>query len=273
MGKFKIGLQLYSVRDKMAEDMEATLKAVKEMGYDYVEFAGYFGKTAEEVRKLLDDIGLECISVHQAPGIFKTDYESSVEYLKTIGAKYVAIPWINKEDLITDEFVNLIKDLGAKFKKDGLTLLYHNHDFEFNKYEGKFILDWLYDTIDASLLETEIDTCWVRYAGYDPAEYVKKYTGRAPIVHLKDFKCSAFDGTPVYGLIDEKGENNEDGKDKKADFMFQPVGHGVQDVPSIIAAAEAAGAHTLIVEQDKSDDRPSLESVKMSIDYLKSLGL
>ena len=73
MKKFRIGLQLYSIRDAMEKDMDAALKAVKEMGYDCVEFAGYFGKSAEEVKALLDKYGLECVSVHQAPQLFKDD--------------------------------------------------------------------------------------------------------------------------------------------------------------------------------------------------------
>ena len=92
MKKFKVGIQLYSLRDAMEKDMDATLKAVKEMGYDYVEFAGYFDKSAEEVRTLLDKYGLECVSVHQAIGLFEEEGKAAVDYLNTIGAKYCAIP-------------------------------------------------------------------------------------------------------------------------------------------------------------------------------------
>lgn len=273
MKKFKIGLQLFSVRDEMKADMESTLKEVKKMGYDCVEFAGYFGKSADEVKKLLEETGLECNSVHQTHNVYLEDFKTNVDYIKTFGVKYSVIPWMQKEKVGTEEFINEVKTVGAKLKEEGITLLYHNHDFEFEKKDGMYILDWVYSSVDSSILQTEIDTCWAKFAGCDPVEYILKYTGRAPIVHLKDFTANNFKGGPVYGLIDSKGEGGSSDSKNDTGFEFQPVGYGVQDIPSIIAAAEKAGTHTLIVEQDQSPTRPPLESAKMSIDYLRSLGL
>lgn len=279
MKQFKVALQLYSIRDDMAQDMDAALKKVKEMGYDYVEFAGYFGKTAEEVKALLDKHGLECISVHQGYEVFLENPEENVNYLKTIGAKYCAVPWMGVEKHAgTPAWEQTVKDfntVGKLLKDNGIQLLYHNHDFEFNKHEGKFLLDWLYETISEDLLATEIDCCWVRYAGYDPADYVKKYTGRSPVVHLKDFECSNFDMGAVYALIDNDGNEGDSDKPEsreEAGFMFKPVGHGIQDIPAILAAAEAAGADYVVVEQDQSPERPAMDSAKMSREYLKSIG-
>ncbi len=90
----KVGLQLYSIRWQMEEDMDAALKAVKEMGYDYVEFAGYFGKSADEVAALLEKYDLKCISVHQGYSVFLDKPGENVEFLKKIGAEYCAIPWM-----------------------------------------------------------------------------------------------------------------------------------------------------------------------------------
>ena len=279
MKKFKVALQLYSIREDMEKDMDAALKQVKEMGYDYVEFAGYFGKTAEEVKALLDKYGLECISVHQSYDVFLEDAKANTDYLKTIGAKFCAVPWMGVEKHAGSEnWEQTVKDfnkVGKILKDAGIQLLYHNHDFEFNKFENKFLLDWLYETIDEDILKTEIDCCWVRYAGYDPAEYVKKYTNRSPVVHLKDFECKNFDMGAVYALIDSDG--NDGGTDKPesredAGFMFKPVGYGIQDIPAILKAAEEAGAEYVVVEQDQSPERPAMESAKMSREYLKSLG-
>ncbi len=205
MKKFNVGVQLYSVRDQMEKDMYGTLKAVKEMGYDYVEFAGYFGKSADEVKAMLDELGLKAISVHQGYDLFLEEGQKAVDFLKTIGAKYCAIPWMGPENHKGsenfDKAVENIKSVAKLLKDNGIQMLYHNHDFEFETVDDKFKLDWLYETIDADLLKTEIDTCWVHYAGYDPAEYLLKYTGRAPVVHLKDFNCKALGGGPVYALI------------------------------------------------------------------------
>lgn len=275
MGNLKIGLQLYSVRDDMEKDMYGTLKQVKEMGYDYVEFAGYFGKSAEEVKAMLDELGLTAISVHQVHSLFLEEGQPAVDYLKTIGAKYAAIPWMAAEDhkgaAHYDEVIAGIKKAAELLKDNGIKMLYHNHDFEFKTFEDKFLLDWLYETIPADLLETEIDTCWVKYAGYDPCEYIKKYAGRSPIVHLKDFTCKRFGGGPAYALIDENGNEIETTREDNG-FMFKPVGSGLQDFPAILAAAEEAGATYAIVEQDQSPEAPALESAKKSREYLKSIG-
>ncbi len=278
MKSFKIGVQLYSVRDKMEADMYATLKAIKEMGYDYVEFAGYFGKSAQEVRAMLDELGLEAPSVHQSYDLFLEQGQAAVDYIKTLGAKFAVIPWMGVENHKGadgfDTAVADIKKVGKLLADNGITLLYHNHDFEFETYEGKYKLDWLYETIDADLLQTEIDTCWVHYAGQEPCAYLKKYAGRAPVVHLKDFECEALGGGPVYALIDADGKAQDvSSEEKKATFRFRPCGDGRQDFPAIIAAAEETGAEYLIVEQDNDHDGDSLAAVAKSRAYLKSLGL
>ncbi len=275
MGNLKIGLQLYSVRDDMAQDMYAALKKVKEIGYDYVEFAGYFDHSAEEVRSMLDEIGLTCVSVHQAYNLFLEEGQKAADYLKTIGADYAAIPWMAAEDHKgCDHYDNVIADItkvGRLLKDNGIQLLYHNHDFEFQKYDDKFLLDWLYESVSEDLLKTEVDTCWVKYAGYDPCEYLKKYTGRSPVVHLKDFTCKRFAGGPAYALIDENGKEIKTTREDNG-FEFRPVGMGLQDFPAILKAAEEAGAAYAIVEQDASVDRPPMEAAKLSREYLKKIG-
>lgn len=275
MADIKIGLQLYSVRDDMEKDMYAALKQVKEIGYDYVEFAGYYGKPAEEVKSMLDELGLQCISVHQGYNLFLEEGQKAVDYLKVIGAKYAAIPWMAVEDHKGcdhyDRIIREITSVAELLRDNGIGMLYHNHDFEFGKYEDKFLLDWLYDSVPADLLQTEVDTCWVKYAGYDPCEYLRKYTGRSPIVHLKDFTCKQFAGGPAYALIDEDGKEIKNTKEDNG-FDFRPVGMGLQDFPSILEAAKSAGAQYAIVEQDQSTDRAPMEAVKLSREYLKSIG-
>lgn len=275
MKKFKVGLQLYSIREDMEKDMDAALGQVKAMGYDYVEFAGYFDKSAEEVKALLDKHGLECISVHQAPSLFFEKGQEAIDFLKVIGAKYCAIPWYTVDEFFDnwDETIQKFTELGKKLKENGIQLMYHNHDFEFRKIDGEAILDKMYATIPNDILKPQFDTCWVHYAGNDPAEYLKKYTGKIEVVHLKDFVCSKLGGGPVYGLIGEDGSEDKAASKEDNGFMFKPVGSGIQDWPAILAASEEAGADVVIVEQDQSPERPAMESAKMSREYLKSLGL
>ena len=275
MSKFNIGVQLYSVRDEFNADPRACLHDLKEMGFDTVEFAGYANKTAEELRGYLDEFGLKCVSVHQNyPWILESG-QKAVDYIKTLGAKYVALPWTGPEmQKGTENFDGLVKDIvttGELLKANDMYLLYHNHDFEFKTFEGKYVLDWLYETVPADLLGTQIDTCWVHYAGVDPCAYILKYQGRAPIVHLKDFDCKNLAAGPVYNLIDDEG-NPMDVSNGDKGFEYRPLGMGRQNVPALIEAAEKAGTHTLIVEQDESPDRPRMESVRISREYLKSIG-
>ena len=130
-------------------------------------------------------------------------------------------------------------------------------------------LDFLYEAVDACTLKTEIDTCWVKYAGENPAEYVKKYAGRCPVVHLKDYVGVKGGKTP-YALI---GMEDTSAKPDEIAFEFRPVGHGCQNIPEIVEAGLASGAEWFIVEQDLSVGRTPLEACRMSIDYLKSIGM
>lgn len=271
MKKFKVGIQLYSVRREMGEDFEGTLKAVKDMGYDYVEFAGFFDKPAEEVKRILDKLGLTAISVHQGFQVFKEKGQDAIDYLKTIGVKYCAIPWYDKNEMKNnwDQMLEDFKKYSKALKEAGIKLLYHNHDFEFEKTDGEYMIDKLYKELDSSVIDPEFDTCWVHYAGENPSAYIEKYAGRVEVVHLKDFVCKKLGNGPVYDLIgDKNGAQREDNG-----FEFRPVGSGVQDFPSILEAAEKSGTEIVIVEQDEFCGIEPLDGVKKSREYLKSLGI
>lgn len=277
MKKFKLGLQLYTVRDEMAKDVEATLKAVSEMGYEIVEPAGYFDKTAEEFRALLDKYNLEAVSVHQTHDVFLNDPEKNVATLKTLGVKYCAIPWMGAEkhkgNAGFEEAVNEILTVSKLLSENGISLLYHNHEFEFQKFEDKYLFDWLYETVGLDNLNPEIDTCWVAYGGEDVVAYMKKYAGHIDCLHLKDFECDKLGAGPVYELIDSTGAVDVTKNRESRNFKFRPLGKGMQDFDAIIKAAEECGVKYLIVEQDQSYDTSSLENARMSIEYLKSMGL
>jgi len=273
MKNFKLGLQLYSVREDMEKDMDSTLKAVKDMGYDYVEFAGYFGKTAEEVKQLLDKHGLKCISVHQSHKVFLSEPQKNIDYLKTIGVKFSAIPWYEISELRNnfEETQKQFEKTGNLLKDNGIQLLYHNHDFEFGKVDGEYILDKLFRLIPVML--PQIDTCWVRYMDINPAEYIEKYSGKTNIIHLKDFVCRSFGSGPAYALIGDDGQEEKRPSMEDNGFDFRPLGYGIQDFPAILAAAEKAGVEYLIVEQDRSSERPAMEAAKISREYLRTLGI
>lgn len=269
----KIGLQVYSIRDDAASDFAAAMKKVKEMGYDGVELAGAYGLSAAEIKKVLEDVGLEVISAHIPLEDMEKDPDGIFSFYEEIGCRFAAVPWMAAERRPgTERFaetVESIRAIGAKAKEHGIQLLYHNHDFEFVKVDGEYALDMLYRVVEPEYLATEIDTCWVNVAGENPAAYVRKYTGRAPIVHLKDFFME--DGADKDGMYELIGVAKK--ANARPSFEFRCVGHGKQFFPGIIAAAEDAGAGWLIVEQDRpSQGLSPMECADISRKYLKSIG-
>ena len=272
MKKFPIALQLYSVRDFLSEDFEGTIQKVKDMGYEGVEFAGTYDKTAEEVRLICQENEIIPVSAHVPFVDMIKDPENIMKYYSEIGCKYVAIPYLTDEyrpgAAKFDEVIKGAKVLGKVAKKHGMKLLYHNHDFEFAKIDGEYALDILYKEVSADLLQTELDTCWVNVGGENPAEYLKKYSGRAPVLHLKDFVGKKSDN--MYALIGL--DDTDDTKNTSTAFEFRPVGYGLQNFTSILDAAKSAGTEWVVVEQDSSScGNTSLECAKMSIDYLKTI--
>ena len=271
--KLPVAVQLYSVRDEMQSDFYGTIKEMKELGYDGIEFAGLFGEEPAKIKSFCEEIGIVPISAHVPYYDMLADPEKVLSDYAEIGCKYVAVPYLTEECRPgTDGFaatVEGIRKIAETAKKLGIQLLYHNHDFEFVKLGDEYALDVLYSSIPAELLQTEIDTCWVNVAGVNPAEYIEKYSGRSPVVHLKDFKKSGNGVGKLYQLIGI--DDGEDGGEDEA-FSFMPVGYGVQDMPEILAACENAGAEWVVVEQDNpaKGDTP-MNSVKLSREYLKTL--
>lgn len=272
MKQFHVGIQLYGVRNAMERDFEGTLKALADMGYEYVEFAGYYGHTAEEIKAILDKYGLKCISAHQALDFYDEDPDAAAEFLKAFGVKYSVIPWYGKEKLAgTDEWeasAARFKKVGAVLKAHGMKLGYHNHDFEFEKHEGKYLHDYIFDEV-GDLIDPELDTCWVHYAGINPADKIREFAGRVEIVHLKDFVCKELGGGPAYDLIDNSGKGLGKKSHEDNGFQFRPLGTGRQNFLEILEACEASGTEYVIVEQDQTYDIPELEAAKISRDYLR----
>ncbi|NJD01939.1 MAG: sugar phosphate isomerase/epimerase [Ruminiclostridium sp.] len=243
-----IALQLYTVRDETERDFIETLEKVAAMGYKGVEFAGFGDIPAKQMKAALDRLGLKAVGSHTGIDLIKDKLDEVIEYNLEIGNKYVICPWApfkTREDYM--EAARLFNGIGAKCKARGIQLAYHNHDFELAIFDGKYGLDILYRSTLPENLAAEIDTCWVFYAGVDPVQYIAKYKGRCPLIHLKDMKS----------------------KDRD-DFI--ELGDGIVDISAIVKAAEAAGSEWLVAEMD-SCPRPALESARICIDNLKKMNL
>lgn len=272
MKRFPVGIQLYSIRDDMGADFEGSLRAVKEMGYDGVEFAGLYGRAPADVKALCEELGLTPVSAHVSFDEMMSNPEKTMSDYAAVGCRYIVVPYLTDEyrpgAARYDELVQGMRMLGKVAKEHGLTLQYHNHDFEFQKLDGVYALDRLYTDISADLLQTQLDTCWVNVGGEDPADYLRKYTGRAPTVHLKDFVMPGKKPQNMYHLIGI----DDDQKSEVSGFEYRPLGMGAQNVPDILKACEDAGAEWIIVEQDDPClDKTPMECIRLSIDYLKTV--
>ncbi len=266
-----VGIQLYSVRDEAKADLSGTLQKIKEMGYDGIELAGLYGYSPEEIKAELDKVGLVAISAHIPLQSMVEDMDKVIADYKIIGCKYMVVPYLPDGDRKTEEdFVKAVEKIRVACQKAtdaGFIMLYHNHDFEFEKIGEQYRLDYLYENIPADLLKTELDLCWVKVGGENPAEYLRKYADRSPLVHFKDFVGSKSEN--MYELIGITSEK----KAVETKFELRPVGYGCQDWYNNIKAVEDSIAEWVIVEQDQPTmERDPLTSAAMSRNYLKTLG-
>ena len=268
MKKEKIALQLYSVRGDLEKDFYGTIRAVKEIGYAGVEFAGLYGEDPVKVKAFCEELGIVPLSAHVPFQAFVADMDGTIAQYKALGVQYVAIPYLT-EDLRPGQpgfqtVIDGMKVIGAKLNAAGIVQQYHNHDFEFVKLDGEYALDILYKELGPELLQTQLDTCWVNVGGENPADYIRKYAGRTPTVHLKDFLGEKSEN--MYGLIGLKGS---EGKADDNKFQLRHLGSGKQDFPAIVKAADEGGAQWYIVEQDEPNKGMTpMECAKASYEYL-----
>lgn len=252
MKTLPVALQVYSIREEASNDFKKAMQEVKKLGYDGVELAGLYGHSPEEIKNILEEIGLTPISAHVPYEEFVKDLKGTIGAYSIIGCRYLVIPYLTQEYRYgTEGFQELMQNIpmiAAACRNEGITLLYHNHEFEFDKTSsGEYVLDYMYRIHTKDVLEMELDTCWARVAGEDPVQYMSKYSGRCPIVHLKDYNGAE-------------------------PFEFKAVGHGVQDIPAILAQAIDGGSAWVVVEQDGHTENSAMEDARLSREYLKTLG-
>lgn len=253
MSKPQIGIQLYSVRDRSEKDFLGTIREIADIGYKNVEFAGYFGFSAREVRQTLEDAALKAPSAHvnltvDEPDAIWDNLKEQVEYALELGVKRFIVPWYPLGDNPTMDAVAKMADTLQRaagiVTTAGMDFGYHNHDFELKSLEGKLIIDHLLERVPAGLMFAEFDLGWVKVAGQDPVQYVNKYAGRLPLVHAKDFKT--------------------DGVDTE-------IGRGTVDWDAALAACEAAGVEYVIIEQEHYEVS-SLESARLNYQWFEQRG-
>ena len=248
-----IALQLYTVREAAAKDIDGALRRAKEAGFDFVQWSGMPKLGAGEIRCALEKAGLEAIAAHCDVEPFETGFDDAVAFWKETGATDVA-PGGMMGDCRDDlagwlQGAKRLDALGTRLRAAGMRLSYHNHAMEFEKFAGdeRCKLDVLYEETGATNLYAELDTAWVQVGGGDPAACIRKYAGRCPVIHVKDLAAAPRDGRP----------------------WFTPLGEGVLDWPAIFVAARDAGVEWYVYEQDTWDG-DVFDSVRTSCEFLKA---
>lgn len=239
------GLQLYTIKELCSEDFKGALELVAEMGYKGVEFAGFYDMPADELKQVLDSLGLAPCGSHTAIDILKDDFDGVVEYNKKIGNEYIVVPWLGEEYRKTKEdwiaTAKMLNDFNKRLKAKGLRLGYHNHAFEFEKFDGVCGYDLLAQNTDLDII-LEMDTYWVEYAGFNLNEYIKKYKDRLELLHIKDMA---------------------------EDRTSTEAGNGTMDFTSVIDETKET-TKWFIVEQEHFT-RSHAEAIKMSCDYVQGV--
>lgn len=240
----KIALQLYTVRDETVKGFAETIKKVADVGYKGVEFAGYGGLSADEMKKVLEANNISAVSSHVGFGALKDNFDETVGYMKKLGAEYIAIPGVGG-DMIKDfdSTVNTAKamnELALKVKRAGLSLSYHNHSHEFLQKFYDFSIEEIFIKY-APVLNIELDSGWSAATGIDNRAFIKQLGTRLDLVHIKDLDASK---TPV------------------------EIFTGTVDVKTVFEEAEKLGVKWAIVEQDVMKAYPAFESIKLSYDNI-----
>jgi sugar phosphate isomerase/epimerase len=252
IGQF--GLQLYTLRDDLPKDPKGILKQVADMGYNQIEgYEGpkglWWGMTNKELKSYLDELGLVMISSHCE---FKKDFEKKAAEAGEIGLKYLIAPWLGPQKKLDDfkKFADTFNKCGDICKKNGLKFAYHNHGYSFEKLEGQYPQDVMMQATNPETVDFEMDIYWVAVPDEDPEAWLKKYSGRWKLVHVKDRDKSA-----------PKGEGD----------WSVDLGTGKLDFKKILRTAKDNGVEYFIVEQEKYTGSTPLKSAKADADYMKNL--
>lgn len=249
MKNLNLSAQLYTLRDftKTKDDFKKTLLKIKEIGYQSFQYSGVGFNDPAYVAKCLRETEMILSATHTNPGRLLDDLSAVIDEHKSWNCEYVGIGMMPESYRTSEkgiiDFARQFSEVGQKLKENGLTLVYHNHHFEFMKYNGRLIMDILLEESDQRYFDFEIDTYWVQAGGANPVDWIYKVNNRMQYIHFKDM-----------------GINN-------STQVFKPVGEGNLDWPSILKACRETDVRWCAVEQDTCEGSP-FDALKASYDNL-----
>jgi sugar phosphate isomerase/epimerase len=237
---YKPGIQLYTLRNVLNQDLEGTLNALVSMGYEEVETHSHYGRTPDVFREILQDAGLDAPAAHYGAGALRDDLDRIIEEAGILGHQFIFCPHPGPFPFATiDDYRRLADFLtatGSRLKEVGIQFGYHNHDFECRPIDGQIPLFVLFDDSDADAVSIELDLFWAVHGGIEPMDVIRRYPGRVHAFHVKD---------------------------RTAEGEMVDVGKGVIDFGRLFAAGDLAGLKHAFVEHDNPAD--PLRSARDSI--------
>ena len=253
MAGSQIAAQLYTVREftKTPEDLATTLRKVADIGYEAVQLSAVCAMDPAELRQLADAAGVIICATHIGYPQMADDPQGVIDMHLAYGCTYAGIGGLPGEYRAAEGYAKFAVEASAtasKLAEGGIKFVYHNHNFELEKFGDRTGLQILYEDSDPAVFLSEIDTYWVQAGGGSPATWIRSLKGRAPCVHLKDMTM------------------------KGREQIMAEVGEGNLDWPTILEACADAGAEWYIVEQDTCQRDP-FESLAISFENLKAMGL
>ena len=241
----RIGLQLYTLRNEMAQDFEGTLERVAELGFKEMQFAGYHGRSPAEVRRILDRLGMTSPAAHVGLGLMRDEIDRQIDIAGEIGQQYIVIPSLPSDERTLNDYerhAEALNEYGLRCKDHAMTIGYHNHSFEFELQGKKIGYDYLLYFTEPDLVKFELDLYWAVNANVNPIEIFNKNPGRFPMVHVKDQNTAG-------QMVD--------------------VGRGIIDFAEIFTHSEKAGIKHYFIEHDFPSD--GLNSVAYSFNSVNNI--
>jgi sugar phosphate isomerase/epimerase len=247
----KIGLQLYSIHSEAEKNLLDTLENVKKMGYDSVQFAGLFGISAKEVKKVLDSTELTVAGAHIPLEQFSGEaFKRQMEAQLVLENDLMIMPYLTEEQRKSvDDYKRVAETLneaGIRSKEYDIRVAYHNHDFEFYEIDGKLPFDVIYGETDPELVKMELDTYWAKYAGFEPEKLLKTYKHRCVSMHLKD-------------MTEKEGQKQS-----------TIAGTGKLDMRGFLNLADEHKVDYCVIEQEHFEGNPLVE-VEKGLHHVKAL--
>ena len=255
-----LAAQLYTLRDHLAkpDQVPGTLRRVAKIGFRNVQLSGgcLMSMNPLELRGILDDAGLKAVGHHTSYEQLSAEFDRVVDALHALGIRYTAIAWCGESYRGSaarwKKTAKLFSQMGQRLAAEGITLQYHNHQFEFERFAGQVGLEILFGHSDPKYLQAELDTAWVAAGFQDPAAWISRLKGRVDQIHAKDIQVASVEYA--------------------SETRVMEVGRGALDWPGILAACRKAGVRDILIEQDGNFmGGDPFKSLAASFNYLSGL--